>query len=140
MYALIVLLCVGIGATLGFGIRLWSVFENHGMAGWKALIPVYNLAVYFKLMNSKELIKPVITLIALEFLVAMYLINWASGLFPVTGWLAVALFAILICLVIRASLLKYDICHNLAARFNKDKKFEKGLFWFTPSYLGKLAG
>lgn len=56
-------------------IALWKIFEKAGEAGWKAIVPVYNLVVLFRLVGLSPwlillyllsgilLIGPIITLI-----------------------------------------------------------------------------
>lgn len=47
---LIIFLCVGIALGVLLIIANWKIFQKGGHAGWKALIPLYNGMVLFKII------------------------------------------------------------------------------------------
>ncbi len=94
-------------------IAMWRIFEKSGEAGWKALIPLYNLYILCKIINFNWWL----LLGFLIFLVPFF--GW------VIGWIFSGLYIVI---------LKFVINYNLAKSFNKGLFFALGLFFFAPFF------
>ena len=57
----------------------WKIFTKAGEAGWKSLIPIYNLVVLFKIIGLSP------------WLLLLFLASWI----PFVGWIVVAVLEIL---------------------------------------------
>lgn len=98
----IILLVVAIVELVG----MWKMFTKAGEAGWKCLIPIYNLVVLFKIAG----ISP--------WLVLCFLLS----AIPFVGWLI--MLGIQIYFVI-----------NLSKSFGMGGGFAAGLFFFQPIFM-----
>lgn len=79
-------------------VAMWKIFTKAGEAGWKSIIPIYNLIVLFKISGLSPL------------LVLVYL----AAIIPFIGWIAVLGINIY-------------MNYNLAKVFGKDAGFTAGL-------------
>lgn len=87
-------------------IGMWQLFENNKEAGWKALVPVYNLYILAKICDEKILGRKIVktylillgTMLLLPFIIALtaYLIGSEAALIVLTYLFILALFAGLI--------------------------------------------
>lgn len=50
----ITVIIISIIAAIGFLLGLWKIFEKAGEKGWKALIPVYNMWVWLKVLSRPK--------------------------------------------------------------------------------------
>lgn len=57
----------------------WKIFTKAGEAGWKCLIPIYNLAILYKISGLSP------------WLILLFLLSWI----PFVGWILIAVLAIL---------------------------------------------
>jgi len=94
-------------------IAMWRIFEKAGEAGWKALIPIYNLYILCKIVNFNWWL----------------LLGFLIFLVPIFGWVIGWVFSGLYIAV-----LKFVIDYNLAKSFGKGLLFTLGLFFFAPIF------
>lgn len=87
-------------------IGMWKLFTKAGQAGWKCLIPIYNLVTLFKIAG----ISP--------WLVLCYLLS----AIPVVGWLVMLA-------------LQIYLCVNLSKSFGMGGGFAAGLFFLQPIFI-----
>ena len=87
-------------------IGMWKMFTKAGEAGWKCLIPIYNLVVLFKIAGMSP------------WLVLCYLLSFI----PVVGWLVIL--ALNIYLAIK-----------LSKAFGMGNGFAVGLFFLQPIFI-----
>lgn len=88
----------------------WKIFTKAGQAGWKALIPIYNLVILFRIAG----ISP------------WWILAYLSAFIPVVGW--IASFAVSIYLMI-----------SLAKAFGKEGGFAVGLILLNTIFMMILA-
>ncbi len=87
-------------------IGLWKTFTKAGQAGWKCIIPIYNLVTLYKIAG----ISP--------WLILCYLLSWI----PVIGWLIVLILNI------------YFVV-NLSKSYGHGGGFAVGLFFLQPIFI-----
>ena len=87
-------------------VGMWKMFVKAGEAGWKCLIPIYNLVILFKIAG----ISP--------WLILCYLLS----IIPVVGTLAVLALQIYLAI-------------NLSKSFGKGNGFAAGLFFLQPIFI-----
>lgn len=81
-------------------IAMWKIFTKAGEKGWKAIIPIYNFVILFKISGLSP------------WLIFVYLV----AIIPFIGWIApIAMTAIL--------------CYKLAKSFGKDAGWAVGLYF-----------
>lgn len=86
-------------------IAMWKVFSKAGEKGWKAIIPIYNIVILFKISGLSP------------WLVLVYL----AAIIPFIGWIAlIALNAVL--------------AYKLAKSFGKDSGWAVGLYFLAPIF------
>ena len=88
----------------------WKIFTKAGQAGWKSLIPIYNIVILFRIAG----ISP------------WWILAYLAAFIPVIGW--VASFALSIYLMI-----------NLAKAFGKEGGFAVGLILLNTIFMMILA-
>ncbi len=98
----IIILAIAVVELIG----MWKMFTKAGEAGWKCLIPIYNLVILFKIAG----ISPWLILCYLLFFI------------PVVGWLV--MLGIQIYLAI-----------NLSKSFGMGNGFAAGLFFLQPIFI-----
>lgn len=94
-------------------IAMWRIFEKAGEAGWKALIPIYNLYILCKIVNFNWWL----------------LLGFLIFLVPIFGWVIGWAFGGLYIVI-----LKFVIDYDLAKSFGKGLLFTLGLFFFAPIF------
>ena len=99
---MIVLLAIAVVELVG----MWKMFTKAGEAGWKCLIPIYNLVVLFKIAGLSP------------WLVLCYLLTFI----PVVGTLAVLALQIYLAI-------------NLSKSFGMGNGFAAGLFFLQPIFI-----
>lgn len=86
-------------------IAMWKIFTKAGEKGWKAIIPIYNAVILFKISGLSP------------WLILVYL----AVIIPFVGWIAgIALTAVL--------------CYKLAKSFGKDAGWAVGLYFLAPIF------
>ena len=98
----VVILIIGIVSLIG----MWKVFTKAGEAGWKCLIPIYNMVILFKIAG----ISP------------WFVLGYLATIIPVVGYL------VAIGITIYAMI-------NLAKSFGKSGGFAVGLILLEPIFI-----
>ena len=91
-------------------IAMWKIFTKAGQAGWKSIIPIYNLVILFKISGLSP------------WLLLLYL----TSIIPFIGWLAILALTIM-------------QAYYLAKSFGKDVGYMFGL-WLLPSIFYMILG
>ena len=91
-------------------IAMWKLFEKAGQEGWKAIIPIYNMVILFKIIGLSP------------WLLLIYL----AAIIPFIGWIA-------------ALVLNVITCAKVANAYGKQGGFAVGLF-FLPTILYMILG
>ena len=91
-------------------IAMWKIFTKAGQAGWKCLIPIYNLVILFRIAG----ISP------------WWILAYLATFIPVVGW--VVSLALSIYLMV-----------NLAKAFGKEGGFAVGLILLNTIFMMILA-
>ncbi len=97
----VIMLAIAVVQLIG----MWKVFTKAGEAGWKCLIPIYNIVILFKISG----ISP--------WLVLCYLL----AIIPFVGW------------IVMLGLQIY-LAVNLSKAFGMGNGFAAGLFFLTPIF------
>ena len=104
-YGIIVLLI-----TIAQIVAMWKIYSKAGEAGWKSLIPIYNIVVLFRISGLSP------------WLVLVYL----TSIIPFIGWIA-----ILVLTIVQAN--------KLSKSFGKDIGYTIGLI-FLPTIFYMILG
>ena len=91
-------------------IAMWKLFNKAGEKGWKAIIPIYNMVILFKISGLSP------------WLVLVYLATFI----PYVGWMAVVA-------------LNAFLAYQLAKSFGKDAGWAVGLYFLAPIFYMILA-
>lgn len=103
-------LSIGLVITIIQIIAMWKLYKKAGQAGWKSIIPIYNLVTLFKIVGLSP------------WLILVYLLV----IVPFIGWIAgIVMTAIL--------------CYKLALSFGKDIGWAVGLYFLAPIFYMILA-
>lgn len=103
---LFVMLCISLALCVVQIISLWKIFTKANEKGWKALIPIYNLVVLYRLSGISPL------------LILIYAIVWVPFIGPIS-----------------ALVLRIYLSHNLAKSFGKDIGYTVGLTVPSTSWI-----
>ncbi len=90
-------------------VAMWKIFEKAGEAGWKSLIPLYNLYILLKIIRF-------------NWLLLLGLLIW---IIPVIGWAIGAIYMVV---------LQVIICYRLSRSFGKELGYTLGLLFLTPIF------
>lgn len=104
-------------------IGLWMTFEKAHEAGWKALIPFYNLYVLFKICDMGSLF--FIWLICTAIAALMYAIGHLIFITYPIGWILEAVAFILLVMM----------WFNLSKAYGHGLGYALGLTFFTPIFV-----
>ncbi len=86
-------------------IAMWKIFTKAGEKGWKAIVPIYNLVILYKICGLSP------------WLIFAYL----ATIIPFIGWIVlIGLNALL--------------CYKLAKSFGKDAGWAVGLYFLAPIF------
>ena len=88
----------------------WKIFTKAGQAGWKSLIPIYNIVILFRIAG----ISP------------WWILSYLAAFIPVIGWLASLALSIYLMI-------------NLAKAFGKEGGFAVGLILLNTIFMMILA-
>ena len=88
----------------------WKIFTKAGQAGWKSLIPIYNIVILFRIAG----ISP------------WWILAYLAAFIPVSGWLASLALSIYLMI-------------NLAKAFGKEGGFAVGLILLNTIFMMILA-
>ena len=116
-------------------IFLWKIFEKAGEKGWKAIIPIYNVYILFKICWNTKTFWILIAMIGITIII------------PITSTLienVSPMIATLSIIVVVVSYLVMFIIHiklifKLGSSFNKGASFCLGLLLLYIIFLGILA-
>ena len=118
------------GATLAFGLIIcvlliiawWKIFTKAGVAGWKSLIPIYNIYLLYKIANVSFWIWAVLPYALMLVLIGIYPdakeMPTFAGILLIVG----AIFYLIGC---------WNLSKGLANLFGKGTLFALGLFFLT---------
>ncbi len=124
---------VSLAITVFSIICLWRIFEKAGEAGWKCLIPIYNVYVFLKICwEAKYFIYLILAIIAAIILTAVGTANNSGALAGIGGFLIVILYIAIFVVDIIAMI-------KLAKRFGKSGAFAVGLIFLNTIFLAILA-
>jgi len=90
-------------------VAMWKIFEKAGEAGWKSLIPIYNLYILLKIIKFNWLL----------------LLGLLIFIIPVIGWVIGAIYMFV---------LQVIICYRLARSFGKELGYTIGLLLLAPIF------
>ncbi len=118
------------GTTLAFGLIIcvlliiawWKIFTKAGIAGWKSLIPIYNIYLLYKIANVSFWIWAVLPYALMLVLIGIYPdakeMPTFAGILLIVG----AIFYLIGC---------WKLSKGLANSFGKGTLFALGLFFLT---------
>lgn len=113
----------------------WKLFEKAGEPGWKTLIPIYNIYIFYKMTWGKD--RAIIPMIPVFVVI---LAAFLSPILMAMMFLYFHLLAILaIALSIAALVLWIITVIKLADCFAKGASFAVGLFFLYPIFSAMLA-
>lgn len=95
-------------------VAMWKIFEKAGEAGWKSLIPIYNLYILLKIIRFNWLL----------------LLGLLIFIIPIVGWVVG---------VIYMFVLQVIICYRLARSFGKELGYTIGLLLLAPIFYLMLG-
>ena len=95
-------------------VAMWKIFEKAGEAGWKSLIPVYNLYILLKIIRFHWLL----------------LLGLLIFIIPILGWIIGAIYIFV---------LQVIICYRLSRSFGKELGYTIGLLLLTPIFYLMLG-
>lgn len=98
----VIILAIAVVELVG----MWKMFTKAGEAGWKCLIPIYNLVILFKIAGLSP------------WLILCYLLSFI----PVVGWLVMLGLQIYLAI-------------NLSKSFGMGNGFAAGLFFLQPIFI-----
>lgn len=90
-------------------VAMWKIFEKAGEAGWKSLIPIYNLYILLKLIRFNWWL----------------LLGLLIFIIPIIGWVIGAIYMFV---------LQVIICYRLSRSFGKELGYTIGLLLLTPIF------
>lgn len=114
-----------------FIIAYWRIFEKAGEAGWKSLIPIYNVYILWKIANLSFL-KFFLICLAYSILVPIL-----SGIVIASGSVLLSFLITLLAIafVIYIIVVAWKLCSNLSHSFGHGTGFALGLFFLMPIFL-----
>ncbi len=86
-------------------VAMWKIFTKAGEEGWKAIIPIYNIIILFKISGISPL----------------FVLVYLAAIIPFVGWIAVLGMTIY-------------LNYNLSKAFGKDVGFTVGLCLVAPIF------
>lgn len=95
-------------------VAMWKIFEKAGEAGWKSLIPIYNLYILLKIIRFNWLL----------------LLGLLIFIIPIVGWVVGAIYMFV---------LQAIICYRLARSFGKELGYTIGLLLLAPIFYLMLG-
>lgn len=95
-------------------VAMWKIFEKAGEAGWKSLIPLYNLYILLKIIRFNWLL----------------LLGLLIFIIPILGWAIGAIYLVV---------LQVIVCYRLARSFGKELGYMLGLIFLTPIFYLMLG-
>ncbi|MCF0245565.1 MAG: hypothetical protein HUJ55_01940 [Ileibacterium sp.] len=100
----------------------WKMFEKAGEAGWKSLIPVYNIYVIYKICWDKQMFW---TMVIVSLFYSLLFAVGADGI-----W-----FYIMVALGIVDAVIRALMYYNLSLSFGHGIGYFLGLYFLTPLFI-----
>lgn len=134
------ILGAGMGVTITFALIFyalvvvagWKIFTKAGEAGWKSIIPVYNLYVFYKIAKVNFWVWCFIPVVALNVLIQLIP---TDGTTKPSTLVAILFLAFLVYAVVG----DFKWCKGLSKSFGKGTGFALGLF-FLPNIFQLILG
>lgn len=112
---------------------MWRIFEKAGEPGWKSLIPIYNMYMFYKIAwDGVYFFLPIIGTVIVSLISALGARADSSTLSGIGGFLMIILYVIIAVIAIIADV-------KLAKRFGKSTGFAVGLVLLSLIFYGILA-
>ncbi len=124
---------ISLGLAIFSLVCMWKIFEKAGEAGWKCLIPIYNIYIFFKIAwEPKYFIYSILGIIAASVLTGIGAGNNSGVLTGIGSFLVIILYFAIFILAIIADV-------KLAKRFGKSGGFAVGLILLSVVFMAILA-
>ncbi len=107
---MIFFLLIGLAIAIIQIVAMWKMYKKAGQAGWKSIIPIYNVVILFKIAGLSP------------WLILVYLLMFI----PIIGWIAG---------IVLTAVLSY----KLALSFGKDIGWAVGLYFLAPIFYMIIA-
>ena len=123
-------------------IALWKIFTKAGEAGWKSLIPIYNVYTRFQIANNKKFAKAVLFTITEALCMIFGSIFVASGDYcssDRTMILGLLMYLIGIVMAILLIIINFKMYADLAETFGHERSFAWGLLLLAPIFIWILG-
>ena len=112
---------------------MWKVFEKAGEPGWKSLIPIYNIYIFYKIAwEAKYFLYLFLGIVVCYFLIIIGLGGNSGAASGIGGFLMVVLWTAVIVMSIIAMV-------KLSKRFGKSGAFAIGLILLNTIFMAILA-
>ena len=111
-------------------IAYWKVFTKANEAGWKSLIPIYNVYITFKIAKNDGFLKYLGS-----FIMAFVLMMIASASTNIPDVIIVIFCTVAFVLYIFAFIQLYKMYADLAECFGKERVFALGLLFLSPIFM-----
>lgn len=112
---------------------MWKVFEKAGEPGWKSLIPIYNIYIFYKIAwEAKYFLYLFLGIVVCYFLIIIGLGGNSGAASGIGGFLMVVLWAAVFVMSIIAMV-------KLSKRFGKSGAFAIGLILLNFIFMAILA-
>ncbi len=123
-------------------IALWKIFTKAGEAGWKSLIPIYNVYTMFQIANNKKFAKAVLFTITEALCMIFGSIFVAAGDYNSsdgTMILGLLMYLIGIVMAILLIIINFKMYADLAETFGHERSFAWGLLLLAPIFIWILG-
>lgn len=101
-------------------VAYWKIFTKAGEAGWKSLIPVYNIYTQYKISWNTQMF-----LVVLATVLVGGFLNSMDGIISIIGYI----------LILVASVLNWIAAHKLSLAFGHGIGFTIGLILLNPIFM-----
>ena len=115
-------------------ISLWFLFEKANVAGWKVIIPIYNIYKMYQIVWKTKFFGLEFALLIVRNVI-LYLIK---NVF-VTGAFSMVLSAVHTILLLLCCVIDFFFCRHIAFSYGKGTGFAVGLFFLYPIFILILA-
>ncbi|MGN1432752.1 MAG: hypothetical protein ACI4XI_03525 [Ruminococcus sp.] len=115
-------------------ISLWFLFKKANVAGWKSIIPIYNIYKMYQIVWETKFFGLEFALLIVRNVI-LYLIK---NVF-VTGAFSMVLSAVQIILLLLVCVIDFFLCRHIAFSYGKSTGFAVGLFFLYPIFILILA-
>ncbi len=134
---------IGIAAAIIAIIAMWKIFAKAGEKGWKALIPIYNTYILYKIIGMKVWFWISIVVSICSSVIISVLTNNGGAVFDAQGnvvsYTNPAIPIIAACVAIFSIGLAIAICYKLSKAFKRGIGTTLGLIFFPYIFMLILA-